>query len=211
MVGMRTASTWFSMFVLACIISCASAPPPPAQQPAFDPQLDSGLQNGKTKYQIVVDSFDRAGRPPEVKDFDALDEFRPKTRCFMTRASDPEGMSEVVIRQVTVTHPGTPSFGPLFPGTREHVETVLVLGKNTAWVNSTNLTNEKRQVFELHSMGSTLIIKINENQFGIYQDFGNPAEIWLRKGPDGNIFFKVFKIDTERNRDEASVGYCFVK
>jgi hypothetical protein len=60
-------------------------------------------------------------------------------------------------------------------------------------------------------MGSTLIIKINENQFGIYQDFGNPAEIWLRKGSDGNIFFKVFKIDAERNRDEASVGYCFVK
>jgi hypothetical protein len=191
--------------------SCASAPPPPVQQDAFDPELDSGLQSGKTKYQIIVDSFDRAGRPPEVKDFDALDEFRPRTRCFMTRASDPEAMSEVVIRQMAVTYPGTPSFGPLFPGTRERVETVLVLGKNTAWVNSANLTNEKRQVFELHSMGNTLIIKINENQFGIYQDFGNPAEIWLRKGPDGNIFFKVFKIDTERNRNEASVGYCFVK
>jgi hypothetical protein len=208
---MRISSPWVSIFFLASIISCASTPPPPSQQPAFDPELDSGMQSGKTKYQIIVDSFDRAGRPPEVNDFDVLDEFRPKTRCFMTRASDPEGMSEVVIRQMTVTHPGTPSFGPLFPGNREHVETVLVLGKNTAWVNSANLTNEKRQVFELHSMGSTLIIKINENQFGIYQDFGNPAEIWLRKGADGNIFFKVFKIDAERNRAEASVGYCFVK
>jgi hypothetical protein len=207
---MRIASVSSGILILACLVSCATSPPP-AQQAPFDPELDSGLQSGKTKYQIIVDSFDRAGRAPEVKDFDALDEFRPKTRCFMTRSSAPDEMAEVVIRQMTVTYSGTPSYGPLFPGIKEHVETVLVLGKNTAWVNSTNLTNEKRQVFELHAMGSTLVIKINENQFGIYQDFGNPAEIWLRKGADGNIFFKVFKLDAERNRSEASVGYCFIK
>jgi hypothetical protein len=193
------------------LFSCSTPPPPAAPAAVEDPELDAGIQEGKTKYQIVVESFDRAGRAPSVKDFDTLDEFRPKTRCFMTRASEPEAMSEVVIRQMPVVYSGTPSYGPLFPGIKEHLETVLVLGKNTAWVNGTNLTNEKRQVFELHSMGNTLVIKINENQFGIYQDFGNPAEIWLRKGADGNIFFKVFKVDAERNRSEASAGYCFIK
>ncbi|MBU6152924.1 MAG: hypothetical protein KGP28_01355 [Bdellovibrionales bacterium] len=206
-------STFVPILLLACLISCASAPEAaPVAAPVaahHDPELDSDPKDGKTKYQIIVDSFDRASRRPEVNDFDSLDEFRLKTRCFMTQSSAPDSMSEVVIRQMPVTRSGTPSYGPLFPGERERVETVLVLGKNTAWVNSANLTNEKRQVFEVHSLGSTLVIRINENQFGIYEDFGNPAEIWLRKGIDGNIFFKVFKIDAGRNRNEASVGYCF--
>jgi hypothetical protein len=114
-----------------------------------------------------------------------------------------------VIRQVPVTYAGTPSYGPLFPGEPDRMDTVLVLGKTTAWVNGANLTNEKRQVFEVHPMGNTLVIRINENSFGIYQDFGNPAEIWLRHGDGSNIFFKVFKLDAERNRSEALVGYCF--
>jgi hypothetical protein len=208
---MRIPSALAHLIVLVVASSCASLPEEPLPAANYDPQLDSGLQSGKTKYKIIIDSFDRAGRAPGVRDFDSLDEFRPKTRCFLTRSSDPDTMSEVVIRQMQVTYPGTPGYGPLFPGVPEREETVLVLGKNTAWVNSANLTQEKRQVFELHSMGNTLVIRINENQFGIYEDFGNPAEIWLKKGSDGNVFFKVFKVDAERNRNEASVGYCFLK
>lgn len=205
---------WFPLVLGVFIGSCATPPEPVSDQAEVetqDPELDAGLQAGRTKYQIITESFDLAGRAPLIRDFDTLDEFRPKTRCFLTRSSDPDSMSEVVIRQMSVTYSGTPSYGPLFPGQPERVENVLVLGKNTAWVNSTNLTNEKRQVFELHSMGNTLVIKINQNEFGIYQDFGNPAEIWLRKGADGNIFFKIYKIDAEQSRIEASVGYCFRK
>jgi hypothetical protein len=193
------------VLVSLSLISCASP------QVHYDPGLDDSAPQARTKYSTIVEAFDRANRAPNVSDFDPLDEFHPKTHCFLTRASTPEVMGEVVIRQMSVTYSGTPSYGPLFPGDPDRIETILVLGKDTAWVNSTNLTNEKRQVFELHPMGVTLVIKINENQFGIYQDFGNPAEIWLRKSPDGNIFFKVFKVDTERNRTEASVGYCFKK
>jgi len=193
------------VLVSLSLISCAS----PREH--YDPGLDASVPQVRTKYSTIVEAFDRANRAPDVNDFDLLDEFHPKTHCYLTRASTPEVLSEVVIRQMSVTYSGTPSYGPLFPGDPDRIETILVLGKDTAWVNSTNLTNEKRQVFELHPMGSTLVIKINENQFGIYQDFGNPAEIWLRKSTDGNIFFNVFKVDAEHNRNEASVGYCFKK
>jgi|GEM_PF-4001584 len=197
--------------VLFALLSACASEPVAVEDSGYDPELDGGSRSGKSKYQIINESFDRAKLAPSVSDFDLLDEFRPKTRCFLTRSSDPNSMNEVVIRQMTVTFAGTPAYGPLFPGEPDRIETILVLGKNTAWVNGTNLTNEKRQVFELHTIGNTLVIRIKENSFGIYQDFGNPAEIWLQKGTDGNIFLKIFKVDAEHNRAEASVGYCFKK
>ena len=167
--------------------------------------------SAQTKYQVIKESFDQAKRPADLNDFDQLDEPHPLIRCLSTRASEPDKLNEVVIRQMTVSFPEIPSYGPLFPGTPERIETTLAIGKNNGWVNSKNLTNDKRQVFELHLLGNTLILKIVENQFGIYQDLGNPAEVWLRKGRGGNVFFKVFKIDAEQNRNEAFVGYCFRK
>ena len=165
----------------------------------------------QTRYQVIKESFDQAKRPADLNDFDPLDEPHPLIRCLSTRAIEPDQFNEVVIRQMTVSFPEVPSYGPLFPGTPERIETTLAIGKNNGWVNSKNLTNEKRQVFELHLLGNTLILKIVENQFGIYQDLGNPAEVWLRKGRGGNVFFKVFKIDAGQNRNEAFVGYCFRK
>jgi hypothetical protein len=161
------------------------------------------------KHKILSRSFDRAGLLAEMSDFDILDDPQPLNRCLASRPAEPDNLMEMVIRQMAVSYPGTPSFGPLFPGTPPKVETALVIGKNNGWVTASQLTNDKRRVFELHRLGNTLIIKILPNQFGIYQDFGNPAEVWIRKARDGNLFFKVFKIDEEQNRAEAFVGYCF--
>jgi hypothetical protein len=120
-------------------------------------------------------------------------------------------MSEIVIRQMNVSFEGTPDYGPLFPGAADRVEQRLVIGKNNGWVNSQNLTNDKRQVFELNQSGNSLIIRINENKFGIYQDVGAPAEVWIRKDARGYLFFKVFRVDAEHKRTEMFVGYCYKK
>jgi hypothetical protein len=162
-----------------------------------------------TKHEVLSRSFDRANLLAEMGDFDLLDDPQPLHRCLASRPADPDQLMEMVIRQMSVSYPGTPSFGPLFPGTPPRVETALVIGKNNGWVTASHLTEEKRRVFELHQLGNTLIIKILPNPFGIYQDFGNPAEVWIRKARDGNLFFKVFKMDAEQNRAEAFVGYCF--
>lgn len=167
-----------------------------------------GAEKGN-KHEVLSKKFDRANLLAEMSDFDLLDDPQPLNRCLASRPVDPDNMMEMVIRQMAVPYPGTPSFGPLFPGTPPKVETSLVIGRNNGWVSATQLTDEKRRVFELHQLGNTLIIKILPNKFGIYQDFGNPAEVWIRKAQDGNLFFKVFKVDAEQNRAEAFVGYCF--
>jgi hypothetical protein len=106
---------------------------------------------------------------------------------------------------------GNPDYGPLFPGSTDHAEPRLVIGKNNGWVNSANLTNDRRKVFELSRNSEAVIIRIVENKFGIYQDIGNPAEVWLKKNPNGLIFFKVFKVDSSRKRNEVFIGYCYRK
>lgn len=163
----------------------------------------------KTKYQTISESFDSAPFPAELTDFDSLDEPSPMTSCFSVKAIEPSTMSEFVIKQMMVQLEGNPDYGPLFPGSTDRVEPRLVIGKNNGWVNSQNLTNEKRQVFELGRMANSLLIRINENKFGIYQDVGAPAEVWIRKNKNGLIFFKVYKVDLERKRTEVFIGYCF--
>lgn len=174
-----------------------------AEHPAYS--------NSKTRYQNVSESFDSARLMPSLSDFDLLDEPHPGTNCFSTKATDPNLMSEIVIRQMNVSYEGTPDYGPLFPGAADRVEQRLVIGKNNGWVNSQNLTNDKRQVFELNHSGNSLIIKIIENKFGIYQDIGAPAEVWIRKDSRGFLFFKVFRVDAEHKRSEVFVGYCYKK
>jgi hypothetical protein len=198
------------------VFSCASQPDArsesDAQSTILDPDLDSGkIVQKKSKYRVIADEFEKANLAPNVNEFDPLDEPKPITRCYSAKFADPDTMMEMVIRQMEVEYQGTPAFGPLFPGIPNRKQTSLVIGMANGWVNGMNLTNEKRQIFELHPMGGTLVIRIAENEFGIYQDFGNPAEIWLRKGKNGHIFFKVFKLDASHDRSEAFVGYCFKK
>lgn len=184
------------------------APTPAPVAKAAPPSLPLAPEKGN-KHEVLSRQFDRANRLARMEDFDLLDDPQPLNRCLASRPADPDNLMEMVIRQMAVSYPGTPSFGPLFPGSPPKVETSLVIGKNNGWVTGSNLTEEKRRVFELHQLGNTLIIKILPNPFGIYQDFGNPAEVWIRKGQGDHLFFKVFKVDAEQNRAEAFVGYCF--
>ena len=165
----------------------------------------------KTKYQIVQEGYDRAEFIGELNDFDILDEPSPKVFCLSTKGSDPNTMTEMVIKQMMVQVEGTPDRGPLFPGTLDRVERRLVIGKNNGWVNSQNLTNEKRLVFELTRNSEALVIAIIENKFGIYQDVGAPAEIWIKKNSNGLDFFKVYKVDSNLKRTEIFIGYCYHK
>jgi hypothetical protein len=165
----------------------------------------------RTKYTVIQEGYDRASSMPDISDFDLLDDGNPHTACFSTKSSDPMTMTEMVIKQMMVQIEGAPDFGPLFPGTTDHGEPRLVIGKNNGWVNSVNLTNDRRKVFELSKNSDALIIKIVENKFGIYQDIGNPAEVWLKKNAKGLIFFKVFKLDSTRKRNEVFIGYCYRK
>ena len=165
----------------------------------------------KTKYMVIQEGYDRANSFPDVGDFDLLDDATPKTSCFSTKAADPMVMTEMVIKQMIVQVEGNPDYGPLFPGSTDHSETRLVIGKNNGWVNSANLTNDRRKVFELTRNSEALVIRIVENKFGIYQDIGNPAEVWLKKSVNGLIFFKVFKVDSSRKRNEVFIGYCYRK
>jgi hypothetical protein len=215
--------------ILCPLLACSIDPPvrdslddevPPVRGAAGGqsslPDLDDGesarpYSAGKTRHASVSESFDDARLKPALSDFDLLDEPHPRTVCFSTKATDPNLMSEIVIRQMNVSFEGTPDYGPLFPGAADRVEQRLVIGKNNGWVNSQNLTNDKRQVFELNQSGNSLIIRINENKFGIYQDVGAPAEVWIRKDSRGYMFFKVFRVDAEHKRTEMFVGYCYKK
>ncbi len=165
----------------------------------------------KNRYQTISENFDMASFPAELTDFDSLDEPNPHTSCFSVKGADPTAMGDFVIKQMMVQYEGNPDYGPLFPGTTDRVEPRLVIGKNNGWVNSQNLPNEKRQVFDLTHLSNSLVIRINENKFGIYQDIGAPAEIWIRKNRTGLIFFKVYKLDAEHKRNEVFAGYCFRK
>ena len=187
------------------------APAKSAASSAFEEDDSRPYAAGKTRHAAVSEAFDEARLRPTLADFDLLDEPHPRTLCFSTKATDPNLMSEIVIRQMNVSFEGTPDYGPLFPGAADRVEQRLVIGKNNGWVNSQNLTNEKRQVFELNQSGNSLIIRINENKFGIYQDVGAPAEVWVRKDSRGYLFFKVFRVDAEHKRTEMFVGYCYKK
>jgi hypothetical protein len=163
----------------------------------------------RTKYQVIQNGFDRANVMPTVDDFDPLDEPSPRVMCLSTRGADPNTVSEVVIKQMMVQIPGTADYGPLFPGSRDHVETRLVIGKNNGWVNSQNLTNDMRQVFDLAKAPGSLVIRIHENKYGIYQDIGAPAEVWIRKDAHNRLFFKVYRLDAQRTRTEVFIGYCY--
>ena len=163
----------------------------------------------RTRYQVMSTGFDRANVMPTVNDFDPLDEPFPRIMCLSTRGADPNTVSEVVIKQMMVQIAGSADYGPLFPGSLDHVETRLVIGKNNGWVNSQNLTNDMRQVFDIARAPGSLVIKINENKYGIYQDIGAPAEIWIRKDLRGHLFFKVYRLDAQRNRTEVFIGYCY--
>lgn len=203
------------VLLLATFISSCSSKPDArsesdAQSTLLDPDLESGrVVQKKSRYRVIADEFDKATEAPDVNEFDPLDVPKTITKCFGVKYADPDHMIEMVIRQMEVEYKGSPSFGPLFPGVPDRKTTSLVIGMANGWVNGANLTPEKRQVFELHPMGGTLVIRINENEFGIYQDFGNPAEIWLRKSKSGHVFYKVFKLDEQHERVEAFVGYCF--
>jgi hypothetical protein len=213
-----------------CLVfmSCATAPPPEGKEPVkrskaaatdgSEESLDEAAADpgtytpqARTRYQTIQEGFDQATQMPTLNDFDPLDEPAPTLVCYSTKAADPDTVSEIVIKQMMVQINGVADYGPLFPGSLDHVETRLVIGKNNGWVNSQNLTNEIRQVFELARAPGSLVIKINENKFGIYQDIGAPAEVWLRKSSRHHIFFKVYKLDTERKRNEVFIGYCYHK
>ena len=173
------------------------------------PEMQGYTSKPRSRYQVMQEGFDRARMMPTVNDFDPLDEPSPRMACFSVKAGDPNNVSEMVLKQMMVQLAGSADYGPLFPGTFDHVETRLVIGKNNGWVNSQNLTNEMRQVFELGKAPGALVIRINENKFGIYQDIGAPAEIWIRKDARGQIFFKVYRLSAERVRTEVFIGYCF--
>ena len=210
-------------------LSCSSNPsrrrPPSNVQPAdnLDDKLDApditsgdpapnfSIPGHKTKYQTVSEGYDSAQFPADLTDFDSLDEPIQRTKCFSVKAFEPSVFSEFVIKQMMVQLEGNPDYGPLFPGSTDRVEPRLVIGKNNGWVNSQNLTNEKRQVFDLGRMPNTTVIRINENKFGIYQDIGAPAEVWIRKNRTGLIFFKVYKVEIEHKKTEVFAGYCFRK
>jgi hypothetical protein len=183
--------------------------PAPLHNPAAELPLFSAKP--KTRYQVIQEGFDRANIMPTVNDFDPLDEPSPHLSCYSAKAGDPNTVSEMVIKQMMVQIPGTADYGPLFPGSLDHVETRLVIGKNNGWVNSQNLTNDMRQVFELAKAPGSLVIRINENKFGIYQDIGAPAEIWIRKDTRSHLFFKVYRLGADRVRAEVFIGYCFLR
>lgn len=157
----------------------------------------------------MQEGFNRAGVMPSVTDFDRLDEAPARVKCYSAKSAAPNVVSEMVIKQMSVPIAATADYGPLFPGAPEHDETRLVIGKNNGWVNSQNLTPEIRQVFELIKGPQALVIQIKENKFGIYQDIGAPAEVWIRKDAQNRIFFKVFRINSEKVRNEVFIGYCF--
>ena len=179
--------------------------PEMAATPAFLPT------GAKTKYQTIAEGFENSEFTAELTDFDALDEPNPKTSCLTVQAVDPNAMSGFVIKQMMVQLEGNPDYGPLFPGSTDRVEPRLVIGKDNGWVNSQNLTNEKRQVFGIGRMANALVIRISENKFGIYQDVGAPAEVWIRKNRYGLLFFRVYKVDLMHKRNEVFSGYCFRK
>lgn len=54
---MRIPSALAHLIVLVVVSSCASLPEEPLPAANYDPQLDSGLQSGKTKYKIIIDSL----------------------------------------------------------------------------------------------------------------------------------------------------------
>ena len=194
-------------------LTSGGAPAAPSGVPTSGalPVVESFASNAKTRYQVIQEGFEVATIMPTVNDFDPLDDPSPHTTCYSVKAGDPNRVSEIVIRQMMVQIAGAADYGPLFPGTLDHVEPRLVIGKNNGWVNSQNLTNEMRQVFDLARAPGSLVIRINENKFGIYQDIGAPAEIWIRKDPRNRLFFKVYRLNAERVRTEVFIGYCFVK
>jgi hypothetical protein len=224
-----------SVLLVTGLVACSSAPPvqkrpAKAQVTAAkdenldDDDLDSPGPTGsnpetedveqfaakpKTRYQVIQEGFDRSSLMPSVNDFDPLDEPTARVVCYSVKAADPNNFSEIVIKQMMVQLTGTTDYGPLFPGSLDHVETRLVIGKNNGWVNSQNLTNDIRQVFDLARAPGSLVIRINENKYGIYQDIGAPAEVWIRKDPRGRLFFKVYRLNAARVRTEVFIGYCF--
>lgn len=207
------------------LLSCASVPEedgPPAKHKAAlgkvsksqeesSDEIPATPAQAKTRYLTIQQGFDTATLMPVLNDFDPVDEPAPVLTCYSVKAADPNTVSEIVIKQMMVQISGVADYGPLFPGSLDHVETRLVIGKNNGWVNSQNLTNDMRKVFEVARAPGSLVIKINENKFGIYQDIGAPAEVWLRKNARNHIFFKVYKLDAERKRNEVFIGYCFQK
>ena len=205
------------------LISCASLPEDeqaPVKhkasvskiaKPQEDDADDTAPAQPKSRYLTIQQGFDTATLMPVLNDFDPLDEPAPRLTCYSAKAADPNTVSEMVIKQMMVQINGVADYGPLFPGSLDHVETRLVIGKNNGWVNSQNLTNDMRKVFELGRAPGSLVIKINENKFGIYQDIGAPAEVWFRKNAKNHIFFKVYKLDAEKKRNEVFIGYCFQK
>jgi hypothetical protein len=230
---------WLFLFSLVAS-SCSSAPKPaehtnrrqanPPSESAdsldqLDESMDAESATGpntadnvqlftpkpKTRYQVMQEGFDRATIMPTVSDFDPLDEPSPRLACYSVKAGDPNTVSEMVLKQMMVQIQGTADYGPLFPGSLDHVETRLVIGKNNGWVNSQNLTNEMRQVFELAKAPGSLVIRINENKFGIYQDIGAPAEVWIRKDLRNHMFFKVYRLSADRVRTEVFIGYCYLR
>jgi len=216
----------FALLVTISFAGCASSPPPsqhdsglgsakPGDDDDLDGEGDDDLDVGtmqsppKNRYEVVVRGFDQSTLMPLTSDFDSIDDPSPRLNCLSVKITAPNVMSEMVIRQMMVPVNGTIDYGPLFPGAPEHAEPRLVIGRNNGWVNSQNLTPEMRQVFELGRAPGALVIRINENKFGIYQDIGAPAEIWIRKSLQGQLFFKVYKLNADHSRNEVFIGYCF--
>ncbi len=213
----------------ATLISCSSAPhsgknphKKPISQAEFDRAMNTSLDDEetpsghpapfiseKTKYQVIQDGYDQSTLMPDISEFDFIDDPSPQVFCVTVKSGSPDLANEFVIKRMLVNLPGTLDYGPLFPGTSDHAETRLVIGKNNGWVNSQSLTNEMRQVFEIARAPGALVIKINENKFGIYQDVGAPAEVWIKKHENGYYFFKVHRVDAARNRNEVFSGYCY--
>ena len=220
---MKSIFLWIGiLFASAAISSCSS----PAKRPKTPPaatkgsELDGDLpasaptvnQPTKSRYQVIQDGFDQSLVMPTVDDFDSVDEPNPNVKCISVKSSNPNSLNEVVIKQTILQVSGLAGYGPLFPGTLDHGEVRLVMGKNNGWVNSQKLTNEIRAIFELNKEPGSLVIRINENKFGIYQDVSAPAEVWIRKDARNYIFFKVYQVASEKVekvRNEVFIGYCY--
>ncbi|MBC7396976.1 MAG: hypothetical protein H7333_05990 [Bdellovibrionales bacterium] len=162
----------------------------------------------RSRYQTILDDFDSAALMPTLNDFDSLDEPNPTLRCFTVNAMNPNGLSEIMIRQMMVQVSVAGELSASFPGALEQVDTRLAISRNKTLIKSQTLTNEMRKVFELARGPGSLVVKINENKFGILPETNLPAEVWIRKNAKQTLYFKSYKLDAERKRNEMFAGFC---
>ncbi len=174
--------------------------------------LDLDMYGQETKFEVMKNGYETARAIPTPLDFEVFD-LRERYRsqyCVLAEEKYPEELHAFIVARYSVKVSSTPGNGPMSPGTSDRTETKVLVGRHGIF------DDRFFSVFINETSNTDFVVRVPENNVGLYSDIGGGINIYFRK--EKNVFpFKVVKLQGGNGQQfpaKESVlyyGYCYDK